>query len=127
MTTITHAELAALYNISCRTLFNWFIEANIERQKHCTISLAEQQQIFDYFGDPALSISRAALADAYDIDRRTLYNWFKKVGIDIRTGCAICWKHQAVIHKTFGDPSVYEARKRAKAEKRALEQKRKKK
>jgi hypothetical protein len=127
MTTITHAELAALYNISCRTLFKWFIEADIERQKHCAISLAEQQKNFDYFGDPALSISRAALAYAYGIDRRTLYNWFKKVNIDIRTSCAICWKHQVVIHKTFGDPSVYKAQKRTRAEKRALEKKRKKK
>lgn len=68
-----------------------------------------------------LSISRSDLADMYGITRKTLYNWLKKAKIEIRQGCAICWKEQQIIFDMFGAPEVYKQKQKEKADKRQLE------
>jgi transcriptional regulator with XRE-family HTH domain len=125
MINITHAELAVLYGICCKTLYNWLKEAKIERNKNHTISAEEQEKIAAIFGTPAQSITRAALAYMYSIDNKTLYNWLKRAKIELREACAICWKDQQVIFAEFGDPSVYKQKKEEKAAKRTRERTRK--
>jgi transposase-like protein len=107
MTTITHAELATSYGICCKTLYNWLKEADIDRCKNHTISSEEQQKIAHIFGKPELSITRAALADKYGINNKTLYNWLKRANIKLREACAICWKDQQTYYcKIWGPLSI---------------------
>ena len=125
MTSISLIDLAKKYGICEKTLYNWLKEAKIERRVGYPISVEEQKIIFDMFGDPAASVSRAKLADMYGINAKTLYNWFKRANLKIREGCAICSKEQKIIFDMFGDPSVFKQRKLEKAAKRAWDKNRK--
>jgi hypothetical protein len=64
------------------------------------------------------SITHSDLADMYGISRKTLYNWLKPIDIEIRKGCAICWKEQQTIFKMFGDPAEYKQQQKEKKDKK---------
>ena len=67
------------------------------------------------------SLTHSDLAAMYGITRKTLYNWLKKAEIDVRKGCAICWKDQQKIFAMFGNPEEYKQLQAEKAEKSRIE------
>lgn len=52
MTSITHSDLATMYGISRKTLYNWLKSADLKVRKGRAVCWKEQQIIFEMFGDP---------------------------------------------------------------------------
>ena len=114
MTYMSRTDLAKMYDICARTLYTWLKEIKLELRKGYGFTPEEVQKIFDTFGDPKLSISRAALIDKYGINRKTLYNWLKQANITLYKSCSICERDQQKIYSLFGDPVEYKRRKQEK-------------
>ncbi|MFT6319918.1 MAG: transposase-like protein [Granulosicoccus sp.] len=51
------------------------------------------------------SKTRTEIANEYGIDRKTLYNWLKTEGIELKKRRLLAPKKQEQIYRTYGIPS----------------------
>jgi hypothetical protein len=54
MKSITHSDLADIYGITRKTLYNWLKRADIDIRKRCAICWKDQQFIYEMFVDPSV-------------------------------------------------------------------------
>jgi hypothetical protein len=54
MKSITHSDLADMFGITRKTLYNWLKRAEIDIRKRCAICWKDQQIIYEMFGDPSV-------------------------------------------------------------------------